>query len=185
MFTHVYSDPHFGHRNICRYANRPFTSVHEMNETLLSNYNEVIGVNDYCLWLGDALFMPKDVAKKMVESLHGFKVIIKGNHDGHSARWFLDVGFSCVFDTPIHLSIAGRPARASHYPYVTTIRDMPHHKYREHYPIIRKGEILLHGHTHSPIKIYGNQIHVGVDAWNYYPVSIKQIEELINQKIVK
>ena len=40
-------------------------------------------------------------------------------------------------------------------------------------------EVLIHGHTHSKEKGSGNQIHVGVDAWDYYPVSEDEIKSLI------
>lgn len=43
------------------------------------------------------------------------------------------------------------------------------------------GQWLLHGHTHSKEKRRGKMIHVGVDAWNYYPVSEEQILELMNE----
>jgi len=185
MFTHFYSDPHYGHRNISKYACRPFVSVHQMNEELITRYNDTVGENDFCLWFGDAYFMPKEAAKTMLGRLNGRKAIIKGNHDKHSGRWFLGIGFSYVFEGPIHLTIAGRAARASHYPYITTIKDMPHHKYRDRYPMPIKGEILLHGHIHKSYKMYENQIHVGVDAWDYRPVSVKQIEDLINQNLVE
>ena len=185
MFTHFYSDPHLGHKNIIKYANRPFESVYEMNETLIANYNNIICKDDFCLWFGDTVFMGKEDARIMLARFNGKKALIKGNHDKHSPNWFLSLGFSYIFDTPIHLSIGGYPVRASHYPYITTLKGVPRNKYVDRYPAPKKGEILLHGHIHNKIKINGNQIHVGVDAWDYSPISIKQIQELIFQKFVK
>ncbi len=185
MFTAFYSDPHFGHwtsesRNIIKYADRPFRNTLEMKVCLIHRYNEVIKENDYVLWLGDVTFLPFDPTKEIIDKLNGKKALVKGNHDKRSARWFMQLGFSLVFDHPIHLLINGISTRANHYPYIHNTDK----KYRDKCPNYHKGEILLHGHTHSKIKKVNNQIHVGVDAWDYYPVTLKQIEDLLlNEKV--
>lgn len=40
------ADTHFDHANIIRFCNRPFTSVEEMNETLIVNWNRKVHGND-------------------------------------------------------------------------------------------------------------------------------------------
>jgi calcineurin-like phosphoesterase family protein len=52
-------------------------------------------------------------------------------------------------------------------------------RYLEHRPI-DSGQWLVHGHTHSTERIVDRMIHVGVDAWNYHPVSLDTIRGLIN-----
>ncbi len=39
----------------------------------------------------------------------------------------------------------------------------------------------IHGHTHSKKGFVGRELHVGVDAHDFYPISIKQIEKHIHQ----
>ena len=63
------SDLHFGHKNIIISDNRPFSSVEEMNETLISNWNSVVTNADKVYVLGDLFWDNR--------RLH----LIQGNHD--------------------------------------------------------------------------------------------------------
>lgn len=47
------SDTHFGHNNIIKLSNRPFSSVEEMNEGLIERWNDVVGAEDIVYHLGD------------------------------------------------------------------------------------------------------------------------------------
>ena len=47
------ADSHISHRNIIKYCKRPFSDVEEMNETLISNWNKVVGKDDFVFHLGD------------------------------------------------------------------------------------------------------------------------------------
>ena len=52
------SDVHFFfHKNIIKYSNRPFNDVNHMNDSLINNWNSVVGENDtvYSLGGGNAL----------------------------------------------------------------------------------------------------------------------------------
>ena len=50
------SDTHFGHQNIIRFNNRPFSTVEEMNETMIVNWNERVHQNDTIFILGDMFY---------------------------------------------------------------------------------------------------------------------------------
>lgn len=47
------SDTHFYHGNIIRFCNRPFEDVEMMNETIISNWNNTVGLDDTVFHLGD------------------------------------------------------------------------------------------------------------------------------------
>ena len=56
MTTFFTGDQHFDHANIIRFCNRPFTSVEEMNETIIENWNSIVSNKDDVYCLGDFAF---------------------------------------------------------------------------------------------------------------------------------
>lgn len=184
MITAYYSDPHFGHKSsrtdICKLANRPFNSVDEMDVELVRRYNERIGMSDIVLWLGDVFLCHKERAREIVRQMNGIKFLIPGNHD-RSVKSMTDLGFALIMDSA-SLTIAGRICRFCHYPYA----GVEHNKgeddrFLEKRPERRKGEILIHGHTHKNQQVFENMIHIGVDAWDFYPVMHYEIVQLIQK----
>ena len=175
-----YSDPHFGHGKISQLAGRGFHDVEDMNEGLIERYNDLVGPSDLCLWLGDCFFLPAHEAETIMDRLNGYKLLIRGNHD-RSAAWMTGIGFELVAEE-LRMKIAGRRVRLSHYPYEGTkthtrpkeIPGLPH-------PKKVKGEVLVHGHTHSPAKVSGNMVHAGCDAWDLSPVPYEDLAQLIGE----
>lgn len=74
------SDLHLGHKNILAFDNRPFFNLKEMTETIISNWNSVVGKNDSVYVLGD-MFWNNSEIPKIMPRLNGNKYLIKGNHD--------------------------------------------------------------------------------------------------------
>lgn len=181
MITALYSDPHFGHANIIEYENRPFNCPSQMDESLITNYNSVVGEDDAVLWLGDCFFQPSKRAAELMGRLNGSKLLILGNHDG-SASSMLRLGFDAVMDVCFML-IGGRKCRLCHYPYAGSDgRGEPvDDRFSDMRPPRVPGEILVHGHTHSRRRIRENAVHVGVDAWDYGPVRIERLDALIRK----
>lgn len=75
------ADLHFGHQNILEYAKRPFSSVEEMNEALVENWNSVVGPKDVVHILGDLCMGKMDDSLKMISRLNGHLYLYTGNHD--------------------------------------------------------------------------------------------------------
>lgn len=75
------ADWHYGHRNCLAFDNRPFKSIEEMNEQLVTRWNSVVSPGDLVYVLGDMFWCHEDVSIPVLESLNGEKFLIKGNHD--------------------------------------------------------------------------------------------------------
>lgn len=78
LFT---ADLHLGHTGIISLTNRPFSSVQEMDEVLLRNWNEKVHKNDTVYILGDLFFRNTVPASDYLEEMRGTKHLIIGNHD--------------------------------------------------------------------------------------------------------
>lgn len=101
MSVYLISDTHFGHKNIISYCNRPFSSVEEMDKTLIKNWNSVVKKEDTVYHLGDFAFGNKEFTQKIVKQLNGYIRLVLGNHDMHSIQFYYDCGFHRVYDRPI------------------------------------------------------------------------------------
>jgi len=171
-----FSDPHFGHHNIIGFCQRPFTTILHMEDELIFRYNQVIGKEDVVVWTGDCFFCAPDYAKnKIMYKLNGYKILVRGNHDSSQSR-MAKMGFDLVLEEFV-TNIGGKTCRVNHFPYLPDSKDK---RFEGRRPQKNKGEVLIHGHTHSKKKIQGNCIHVGVDAWDYFPALFGDVENLIS-----
>lgn len=184
------SDLHLGHENIIKYCNRPFANAAEMNEAIVNRWNSVVHPDDTVYVLGDLALGKLDDSLQCASRLLGKKLLVPGNHDrcwsGHKkvrARDFTryeEVGFEVLAEqnlTDLQVS-DGHTVRTllCHFPYAGDSQDLDRHV--AHRPTDR-GHWLIHGHTHSPNIRQGRQIHVGMDAWNYWPVQESAIITII------
>lgn len=133
------SDLHFGHDNIIKLDNRPFNSVEEMNETIISNWNSVVDKNDTVMILGDFCWGFEDDWIFILDQLHSNKVLVRGNHDLRSMSKVLRSKFLDVKDYK-EIKDDGRRVLMSHYP-------MPFYRSAYNPDIVH-----LFGHVHKTIE---------------------------------
>lgn len=178
------ADQHFWHTNIIKLTERPFSSVEEMNEALIARHNEVVGPDDDVIHLGD--FCWKHSALDEVRGrLNGHKhYLVPGNHDGchpmhhkseSAVRKYARAGFLLlppeVTDRAIGL--------LCHFPYSGD--PWGNDRYLQYRPK-DEGRWLLHGHVHNLWRVKGRQINVGVDAWDYKPVALSELERIVHEE---
>jgi len=152
------ADWHAGHRNILKYCDRPFATVDEMNHALITNHNEVVGVDDYFIHVGDFTLASTAYAEDIIRQLNGQKIFLVGSHD-----YWMTTKVKHVWEKQIE----NEHLFASHY---------PHHSWpRSHY-----NSWHIFGHHHGSLKLDGKRYDVGVDNNNYYPVSFNTLKGIMS-----
>jgi calcineurin-like phosphoesterase family protein len=161
MTVHFTSDSHWGHRNIIKYSNRPFDSVEQMDEEMVTRWNAVVQPDDTVYHLGDISFMKVDRFKPIADSLNGTIHLLIGNHDPDAVlamdRW-ASVGH---YKEIVHQN---KKIVMSHYAH--RVWNRSHH-----------GAIMLYGHSHGSLPGTDQSLDVGVDCWDFAPVTLPRILE--------
>lgn len=166
METFFTADLHLGHANIIKYCQRPFGSVREMDKTLIDNWNSVVTPEDLVYVLGD-LSMGDHM--KYLPKLNGKKALIIGNHDYLTDKAKKEYEFI----TPLtDIRIKAKRITLCHYPMLAWNGSF-------------HGSWHLYGHVHGNSIEYGfkNACDVGVDVWDYFPVSFDAIKNKMATKV--
>ena len=159
------ADEHFDHSMILEYCKRPFDNVKYMEKTLIRNFNSELKESDITYHIGDFSLHSesnKYRVKTILEKLNGTHVLILGNHDQLKPFSYVDIGFQSV-----HTYLKVEEFNLAHDPATATVK---------------QDEWWLCGHVHNLFQIVKNVVNVGVDVWNFYPISIDCIRILLKQK---
>jgi calcineurin-like phosphoesterase family protein len=162
------SDTHFGHKNVLEHDKRPFATIEEHDQTIIDNWNRVVGKNDVVYHLGDFNFRsPKTKDTDWyLNRLNGCINIIWGNHDDKHACKFQSRFASC--HGILYKKIRGQKIHMCHYPI-------------ESWRACHHGSWMLHGHCHGKIST-GRKMDLGVNLHNYTPVSFDQIAQIMSSR---
>lgn len=146
------ADLHLGHANIIRHCSRPFSTVVEMDEAILSRINKDVCGSDTIWILGDFCFRGRSPSYYRERIQCRDVRLLLGNHDKRSKCG--SAGFSHVGDVA-EICIGGQRIWMSHYAHRS-------------WPAKSRGSWHLYGHSHGGLReedarLGINAIDVGVD----------------------
>jgi calcineurin-like phosphoesterase family protein len=169
MSRYIISDHHFGHSRIIKYTDRPFSSVGEMNQTLLNRHYETVGESDTVIHLGDVAMDMRD-GEETIEYFErlGGDLLLRGNHD------------------------TGLDAKDAPFPVLQACR--LEHDGREFYCTHRPQDVpddwdgwVIHGHEHNnrpdefPFVAYdAKRINVSCELLNYRPIALETLSGILD-----
>lgn len=154
------SDTHFSSIRTLELSKRPFKTVEEMDETLIKNWNSVVGKDDIVYHLGDF------GAYSIVNKLNGKINLIFGNYerkDNLTDETLLNFGFNNVYrgdrvllslpDNKLKLNLCHEPSNC-----------------------IVVGSIFnLFGHIHKTQMVKRFGLNVGIDCHNFFPINLDTV----------
>ena len=174
------SDTHFYHDNIINFCGRPFKNVEVMNETLIANWNSVVGPDDIVFHLGDFCLGGSAEWTNILNRLNGKIYLIVGNHDIKNLRQ----GYYSRFEhiaMQMHIEVGKQKIYLNHCPFLC-------------YGGAYRDTWQLFGHVHTSKQntgidaprlhmLFPTQYDVGVDNNNFTPVSFEQVKRIIERQV--
>jgi len=161
------TDTHLGHKMLIEKGYRPA----DFEDKILINLNRTLKPNDVLIHLGDVCIGNDAHNNKLITKYHnGTKILVKGNHDKKSNKWYLEHGWDFVCEKFID-TYFGQKIIFSHEPQ-----------------FIGGETINIHGHWHDNDhrkepgfeEWYCDQHRLlALEATDYKPVELRKF---LNQK---
>jgi len=161
--VYVIADTHFNHGNIIKYCNRPFKDANEMDETLIANWNSVVGKDDTVYHLGDFALAKTEQLQGYIRSLNGNIILLLGNHDRKAKSFWRSEGIQ-TYHQRRQLELDG--------------------VILSHAPVLFPDKLNIHGHTHKQATIILDKYYcVSVECTDYKPILLSEAISLGNKYI--
>ncbi len=170
------SDEHHGHRNVMTgwegqqgsSTPRPWSTLEDMTEGLIDRHNAVVKRGDLVFHLGDTFWRTFGVENSIntMKRLNGQHFYILGNHEE-------------VFEKDALGTLRSQFVWVKERATIHPRKDMPSivldHFAGRVWNKSHSGSYQLYGHSHGALEGQGRQMDVGVDANNFYPVSLDEV----------
>jgi calcineurin-like phosphoesterase family protein len=187
--TFFISDTHFGHTNAWQKFKRedgtplrPFKSTEEMDETMINNWNSVVGPKDRVYHLGDFCMARKNLS--VFQRLQGRICLVLGNHDPwkradydkyapnidvfQGAKMLPKLGWVCTH-IPVYGDMLGHPRGDENARWVCNIHG------HLHYKKVMEPEMFPY-RAGLPDERYFN---VSVECIDYTPIAIEELKKRV------
>lgn len=185
------SDIHFGHEKIlgfCPERGKRWSNLEDHDEAMIANWNGRVGHDDTVFFLGDFSFRKPSETVEIGKRLNGNIMFIQGNHDSFRVvKRFAPM----VFDSLVfrigkqHVAMCHRPEQVPMTGNVTFgVCGHVHQQWQVVRDEINCFTSSPDRHPDGAIKtIPVPIINVGVDVWDFAPVSFDEIQSAINQRM--
>lgn len=159
------SDLHLNHENILKYCperGNLWSSVNEMNQSIIDRWNSVVKPKQLIYCLGDICFYNTDILNK----LNGKIILIKGNHD---RKEIINCGRFEAVVPYLEIKLDKKLITMCHYKMEVWRNSHYNNSYH------------LYGHSHGTREGDSQCCDVGIDNpfTNFTPVSFPQILEFL------
>lgn len=151
--TFFWSDTHFRHRGIlthCKRTRGNLEDVNAMDSWLREMWLFAVPRDGVLIHLGDFSFGKLEQSMKLINSMPGKFVFVRGNHDGKLRQQEQTDKFVPLGDLA-EITVAGQRIVLCHFPL-------------ESWHGMHKGAWHLHGHCHGSLGLFGKRVDVGVDG---------------------
>lgn len=173
------ADNHFGHRNIIDHSNRPFSSASEMDEEMIRRWNAVVTAKDTVYHLGDVGLCSSDRLQEILRKLKGTIHLIPGNHDKPNTALHTKCRSRFKSISPLmDLYVSDHTA-----PKGKRLIVLCHYAMRS-WNCSHWGSWHLFGHSHGMLPDLPEALSfdVGVDCWDFTPISYNQVRSRMESK---
>tara|TARA_R100001086_G_scaffold191630_1_gene109001 strand:- start:37 stop:567 length:531 start_codon:yes stop_codon:yes gene_type:complete len=158
------SDTHFSHTNILKFEAeaRPFNTLEEHDEELITRWNSRVQPDDRLIHLGDVCFKPATRLGAIMSRLNGKKTLVLGNHDvapmDEYMKWFERI--------MVTYKIPKTNVICSHYPMHPC-------------QLENRYNINVHGHCHSFHVDDPRYINISCENTGLFPISLDELKQRI------